>query len=156
MTRRRFLTLLTLPLACLTSCVAWLEEENVLISSEPPGASIFVDGVDTGHTTPRVLAIGGNLGSDRSVRLEKDGFRAANRRLYQQTEVYTSKLIDGAFEVVVGPLPFFWTAGDFALPLGVRGALLPRELHVRLQRDDEPRLGFDLLAARRDEQEANK
>jgi len=153
MFRRRLLPVLALSFACLPSCTAWLEKQNVLISSEPMGARIFVDDRDTGYTTPHSLAIGGNFGTDHVVRLEKRGYRPAKRTLYQHTEGYTSKWIDGAYDVVMVPLPFFWTTGDMLLPFGIRGALLPSELHVRLQRTDEPLLGFDLLAARREERE---
>ncbi|MCK5944224.1 MAG: PEGA domain-containing protein [Planctomycetes bacterium] len=156
MLRRRLLPLLALTFACLPSCTAWLEKKDVLITSEPLGARILVDGEDTGHTTPHVLPIGGNFGRDHVVRLEKRGYRPAHRRLYQHTEGYTSKWIDGAYEVVMFPLPFFWTTGDFLLPFGIRGALLPRELFVRLQRTEEPLLGFDLLAARREQQGASR
>jgi hypothetical protein len=156
MFRRRLLPVLALTVACLQSCTAWRERQNVLISSDPMGAHIYVDGEHTGHTTPHRLAIGGNFGTDHVVRLEKPGFRPARRTLYQHTEGYTSKWIDGAYDVVLFPLPFFWTTGDFLLPFGIRGALLPAELHVQLQRTDEPLLGFDLLAARREEQDPQR
>ncbi|MFK7739177.1 MAG: PEGA domain-containing protein [Planctomycetota bacterium] len=130
----------------LPACTAWRSEENVLITSDPLGARIFVDGHDTKRTTPARLAIGGNFGTDHTIVLEKDGFRTAARRVYQHTEGYTSKWIDGAYDVVMPPLPFFWTPGDFALPFGIRGALIPGELHVQLERTDAPLLGFDLLA----------
>ena len=145
-------TLLLLALTLTTSCTAWIEHEDVLVTSDPMGARILVDGVDTGHTTPRVLQIGGNFGTDHVVRLEKPGYRPAERVLHQVTEGYTSKWIDGAYEVVMVPLPFFWSPGDMFFPFGVRGALVPGELHVRLQRDNEPLLGFDLLAAQREQQ----
>lgn len=132
----------------LPACTAWHSREHVLISSDPPGARIVVDGQDTGHTTPSRLAIGGNFGTDHEVVLEKDGYRPARRTLYQHTEGYTSKWLDGAYELVMPPLPFFWTTGDMLLPFGVRGALLPAELYVQLERDDAPLLGFDLLAQR--------
>lgn len=137
--------LLALSLAALASCTAWRERENVLISSDPMGARILVDGEDSGYTTPHRLTIGGNFGTDHTISLEKRGYRRADRRLYQHTEGYTSKWIDGAFDLAMPPLPLFWTAGDFVLPFGVRGALLPAELFVRLERDDAPLLGFDLL-----------
>lgn len=138
--------LLPLLLCCLPACTWWSSRERVLIASEPPGARIVVDGVDTGRTTPASLALGGNFGRDHVVVLEKSGYRPATRRLFQHTEGYTSKLIDAAYDLTSIPLPFFWTAGDFVFPFGVRGALLPAELYVRLQREDEPLLGFDLLA----------
>jgi hypothetical protein len=132
----------------LASCTAWHSQENVLISSEPLGARIWIDGVDTGRTTPARLPIGGNFGRNHIIELRLRGHRPAQRQVYQHTEVYTSKWIDGVYDTVLPPLPLFWTAGDFLLPFGVRGALLPAELYVQLERDDAPKLGFDLLAER--------
>jgi len=149
MHRFRLLQLLSLSSACLPSCVAWQSDQDVRISSEPLGARIFVDNVDTGHTTPHRLAIGSVLGGDHVVRLEKEGYHAASRTLYQRVDGYTSKWIDGAYEMALTPLPLFWTTGDMLLPFALRGAIVPNDLHVRLQPEDEPLLGFDLLARRR-------
>jgi hypothetical protein len=133
---------------CLPACTWWQSGENVLISSEPLGARIVVDGMDTGETTPHRLTIGGNFGTDHLLELEKPGYHTARRRLYQHTEGYTSQWISGVYEFVMPPLPLFWTPGDMIFPFGVRGALLPAELYVQLQAKDAPLLGFDLLAAR--------
>lgn len=138
-------SLLLLLLSC-HACTWWSSQRDVLITSEPLGAKIVVDGTDTGRTTPARLGIGGNFGRDHTVVLTKKGYRPAARKLYQWTEGYTSKWIDGAYDEVMFPLPFFWTAGDFVFPFGVRGALLPGELYVRLEREDAPKLGFDVLA----------
>lgn len=138
-----------LPLLATGACTWWSSREPVLITSDPLGARIEVDGRDTGRTTPATLAIGGNFGRDHTVRLLLEGHRPEVRRLYQYTEGYTSKWIDGANDdPVLPPLPLFWTAGDLVFPFAVRGAIVPGDLHVRLHRDDEPLLGFELLAAR--------
>ncbi len=137
-----------LPLLAASACTWWQSREQVLITSDPLGARIEVDGRDTGRTTPATLAIGGNFGRDHLVRLTLEGHRPAVRRLYQYTEGYTSQWIDGAYDLVLPPLPLFWTAGDFVFPFAVRGALVPGDLYVKLYRDDEPLLGFELLAAR--------
>lgn len=134
--------------ACLPACTWWTSGENVLISSEPLGARILVDGRDTGATTPARLTIGGNFGSDHLIVLDKPGYRPAARRVYQHTEGHTSQWIDGAgFDTGMLPLPIFWSPGDFVFPFGIRGALLPAELYVQLEKSDAPLLGFDLLAA---------
>ncbi|MCU0864840.1 MAG: PEGA domain-containing protein [Planctomycetes bacterium] len=138
---------LLLPLLLLLpACTWWTSQDRVLITSDPLGARITVDGTDTGQTTPAKIAVAGNFGRDHTVTLQKRGYRPAQRRLYQFTEGYTAKWIDGAYSPELPPLPLFWTGGDFVFPFGIRGALLPAELHVQLQREDEPLLGFDLLA----------
>lgn len=137
-----------LPLLCAGACTFWHSEDKVLITSEPPGAMVAIDGTDTGRTTPCQLPIGGAFGTDHLVTLAKAGYRPATRRIYQHTEGYSSKWIDGAYDPVMPPLPLFWTGGDLLFPFGVRSAIVPRELHVVLCRTDEPLLGFELLATR--------
>lgn len=132
-----------------SACTWWQSQVHVLITSEPPGATIAIDGLETGYTTPIRLPLGGTFGSDHEVVLRKKGYRQARRLLVQHVQGYTSRCIDAGFEVGMPVLPpFFWTTGDFLLPFGVRGALLPAELHVQLEREDAPKLGFDLLAER--------
>ena len=130
------------------ACPSCSSQENVLITSDPLGARVTVDGEDTGRSTPVRLTLGGTFGANHTVVLQKKGYRPAARRLYQYTEGYTSKWIDGAYAMTMPPLPLFWTTGDLLLPLAVRSALLPAEIHVRLEAEDAPLLGFDLLAAR--------
>ena len=147
----RFVPLLLTLLSLLTTpaCTWFSSKERVLVSSEPLGARIVVDGYDTGRTTPASLPLGGLFGGDHTIVLHKKGYRPAARRVCQYTEGYTSKWIDGAYDLVMPPLPLFWTGGDLLTPFGVRAAIIPAELHVVLERDDAPRLGFDLLAERR-------
>jgi len=148
MRRRPLIPILACLLTCLPACTWWQSGENVLVSSQPLGARILIDGQDTGETTPARLTIGGNFGANHLLELEKPGYRTAQRRLYQHTEGYTSRWNDGVYDLAMPPLPLFWTPGDFVFPFGVRGALLPAELYVQLEKDDAPLLGFDLLAAR--------
>lgn len=140
--------ILLLPLLCAGACTWFKSEDRVLITSDPPGARIVVDGRDTGQTTPARLAIGGTFGTDHDVTVTKKGYRPTTRRVYQHTEGYTSKWIDGAYDAVMPTIPLFWTAGDFVFPFGVRSAIVPHELHVKLYRTDEPKLGFEVLADR--------
>jgi hypothetical protein len=141
----------TMPLLLLLStgaCTWWRSDDHVLVTSDPLGARITVDGTDTGQFTPARIAIGGTFGRNHTVQLDKRGFRPASRTVWQFTEGYTSKWIDGAFESVLPPLPLFWTPGDLVFPFGVRAAMVPHELHVKLYREGEPKLGFEVLAER--------
>jgi hypothetical protein len=131
---------------CLLAGCTWFHaEDRVLITSDPLGASVFVDGTDMHRTTPASLAIGGLFGCDHIVTLKKTGYRPETRRLCQYTEGYTSRWIDGASDFVVPPMPIMWTGGDFVFPFGVRSGMEPQSLHMKLYREDEPRLGFDVL-----------
>lgn len=140
---------LLLLIAALSGSCTWFKSNNpVLITSDPPGARIWLDGHDTGKTTPTSFDLAGNFGRDHDVRITKKGYRPVERRLYQQTEAYTSRWIDGASSFGLPPLPIFWTPGDLVFPFGVRGQIVPDELHVKLYREDQPLLGFEVLAAR--------
>ena len=44
--------LLACLLACMPACTYWKSHDNVLVTSNPLGARILVDGEDTGKTTP--------------------------------------------------------------------------------------------------------
>ncbi len=144
MLRALFLLLLLCP-----ACTWWTSTEHVLISSDPLGARILVDGEDSGRTTPARLRLGGFFGKNHTITLQKKGYRQADRRVCQYTEGYTSKWIDGAYDTVMLPLPLFWTPGDFVTPFGIRSAIIPGELWIVLEKDDAPKLGFDLLAEQR-------
>ncbi|MGE3175442.1 MAG: PEGA domain-containing protein [Planctomycetota bacterium] len=129
-------------------CTWFKSNREVLITSDPAGAHVFLDGHDTGETTPYAFQIAGNFGSDHELELRRAGYRPERRHLYQHTEFYMTRWIDGAGPEELPPLPLSWTAGDFVFPFGVRGAIIPGEVYVKMYREDEPLLGFDVLRAR--------
>jgi hypothetical protein len=145
--RRMRSSILALALLC-TGCTWFKGNQEVLITSEPPGAHIWLDGRDTGETTPHSFDIAGNFGFDHPLELKKKGYRSEQRILYQHTRGYTSRWIDGAGPPGLPPWPFAWTMGDIFFPFGVKGAIVPGELYVKLYREDEPLLGFDVLRER--------
>lgn len=127
--------------ACLPglgSCTWFHGDSHVFVYSDPAGATILVDGEDSGETTPARLDLGGMLGTDHRITLRKAGYREASDTVYHYTTGYTSKWIDGADTLVVFRFPVFWTAGDFIFPFGVRWQYVPHELMVKLYREDEP------------------
>lgn len=143
--------LLALVLASAGGCTWFKSNPMVLITSDPAGARIFIDGTDMGRTTPARFELAGTGGYDHVVKLTRKGYRPETRILYQHTEGYTSKWIDGASgaEMSIPPMPFFWTLGDFAFPFAMRGAIVPGELHVKLYREDDPPLGREALEQQR-------
>lgn len=141
-----------LPLFCLawlaTGCTWFRANQEVLITSEPPGAHVWLDGRDTGQTTPYSFDIAGNFGQDHALELRKKGYRPERRWLYQHTRGRMSRWIDGAGPPGLPPWPLGWTLGDLFFPFAVHGAIVPGEVYVKLYREDEPLLGFDVLRAR--------
>jgi hypothetical protein len=152
---RRTSYAIALAAATLSAGCTWFHDNpRVLITSQPAGAQILLDGHDTGETTPHVFDIASNFGSDHVIELRRTGYRPEKRRLMQFTEGFTFRLIDAGGPPELPPLLPYMSAADFFLPFGVRGALIPGEVYVKLYREDEPLLGFDLLRAQAADQES--
>ena len=141
----RALLLLGLALVS-TGCFSIQQAQGVLITSQPAGARILIDGADTGKTTPSVMDLTSLFGGNQVLELRRTGFRPARRVLYQYTEGYTTRWIDGAGGAEIPPMPLWWTMGDLMVPFGINNGIVPEELYVKLYREDEPLLGFELLA----------
>ncbi|GAB4155429.1 MAG: hypothetical protein Fur0037_23880 [Planctomycetota bacterium] len=130
------------------SCIWFTQREDVLVTSDPPGARIFVDGTDMQRTTPAKILVGGTFGHDHVLTLRKKGYRDETRVLSQFTEGYTAMWTHGAANETDPPMPIFWTAGDLFFPFGIRSSIVPGEVFVRLRGDDEPPVGFEALRAK--------
>lgn len=129
----------------LGSCVSVSNQPAVVVTSEPLGAQVTVDGTDTGLTTPCRLDIGWFLRGNHLVELHKPGYGKQQRIVAQYTAGRSSRWIDGAFDTSMPPLPFFWTPGDFVAPLQVQATCVPSNLHVVLHAESAPPLGYDAL-----------
>ena len=141
MTRRSLLPALAALMWAATACT-WAEgNPYVLVASEPPGASILVDGDDSGLTTPARLDLGGFFGSSHEITVRKAGFQPETRAVYHYSSYSTARWIDGAAAPEVWSFPFFWTPGDFLFPFAASWTFVPAELYIRLYREGEPRPG---------------
>lgn len=128
----RNLALVATLLAC-QACTFFGGNSRVLVTSEPPGAEILVDGEPTGKTTPALVKLGALFGSDAVITVRKTGFEPEERLLDQATTTEFSRWIDGAHsDLGLIAFPFFWTLGDFFVPFAVRWQYTPQELYVRL------------------------
>ena len=127
-------------LSCLWlgACTWFSGDSHVLITSEPPGAKIWVDGKDTGKTTPSLIELGGLLDNDHAITLTKKGYLTGGRLISSFTEGYTVRLIDGVAEIGLPPFPLFWTVGDLLVPFGVRWDHVPHDIYVKLYKPGEP------------------
>jgi hypothetical protein len=122
--------------ACLvllsSACVYSNGDGRVFVSSDPPGAEIFLDGRATQQTTPAELELGGAFGGDHRILVTKTGFEPEERIVTHFSSFDTSKWNDGAVDPTVWSFPLFWTFGDFFFPLELRWVYVPHRLFVRL------------------------
>ena len=102
------------------------------MTSDPPGAKVSVDGRSTGKTTPAELELGGMLGGNHTIRIEKAGFEPEERRVTHFARFNTSKWNDGATDWSNWSFPLFWTFGDMVFPFEYRWAYVPHRVHVKL------------------------
>lgn len=119
-------------LLLLGSCTYFSGDSTVLVTSTPQGAEVWVDGQPTGDTTPTRLDLGGFLGSDHTITVQKPGYASESRTVYHYTTSYTSRWIDGAAGLNLPSFPMFWTAGDFVTPFAFRWRYVPDSLDVKL------------------------
>ncbi len=121
-----------LVLASMLGACTWFGgDPHVLVTSQPAGAEILIDGEATGSTTPTKLDLGGVLGGDHLITLRKRGFDEESRRVIHHTHTYTSRWVDGS-DVRAIDFPFWWTLGDWFTPFAVGWTYVPHSLHVVL------------------------
>jgi hypothetical protein len=126
--------LVLLLLACSTiGCTVFTGNSRVLVTSEPAGAEILVDGKPTGRTTPSLVKLGGIFGGDREITVRKTGYEPETRPVTQWTTTESSRWIDAASsDLSLIAFPVFWTLREVFLPFTVRWQYVPQELYVRL------------------------
>ena len=121
---------------CLSACTYVHGDSRVLVTSEPPGADILVDGEDTGFTTPTMLDLGAFFGDSHVVTVQMDGFEPETREVVHRRIWRGSRWIDGT-DLRVFAFPLHWTFGDFFTPLEVEFLYVPAELYIVLWKAGE-------------------
>ncbi|MEZ5987874.1 MAG: PEGA domain-containing protein [Planctomycetota bacterium] len=125
--------LLTIALLLLLPSCVWFDgDSRVFVSSDPQGARIWIDGEDSGHTTPAALQLGALNGSDHVIRVVKRGFDPEERLVSHYTTLDTTKLNEWVGAVPDIPFPTWATFGDLLFPFEVRWVYVPHNLHVKL------------------------
>lgn len=136
------LGLLLLPLLC-SSCL-WLEaDDRVFVYSDPAGAEVWLNGENTGRTTPAELELDGLMGDDHVIEVRKRGFETERRVVRHYDDLRTSQWDEAHGDLVTPAFPLWWTAGDLFFPFEIQAFYVPHDLYVRLfpkgtfQRSDE-------------------
>lgn len=110
------------------SCISIKSDPKLFIFSDPEGATILVDGVDCGFTTPAVLEPG-----VASVTIIKDGYLPVTRAVRRTTNFRYPRWNDGGTSDFSLAVSITRTTDDFFFPLQWDTRSSPRRVFVRLE-----------------------
>lgn len=137
---------LALPLA---SCLAWTTPRPDLVwnrkppgvnfATTPAGASVVIDGVDSGYATPCMIKL--DEGDSYRVEFELDGYQTAGLYLAPDRRWFLIPYEDTTRAPRIFRFPLWMPFGEFWMPIRTNTALSPSRVHLRL------RLGADDAAA---------
>jgi hypothetical protein len=131
----------------LSACTYVHGDPRVLVTSDPPGAEILVDGEPSGFTTPTMLDLDAFFGDNHLITVRMPGYVDETREVVHRRVWRGSRWIDGVDHRVF-PFPFHWTLGDWFTPLEVEYLYVPAEVYVVLWKDGEAPVKLeDALAA---------
>lgn len=101
-------------------------------STDPPGARVFLDGKDSGFSTPCVMAVDGS----KRVDFVLPGFATATRSLEDESQRYLLLWREMNVGSHTWKFPLWLSYRDLTVPIqGTKGPL-PQHLFVRLRRAD--------------------
>lgn len=119
--------------ACLLSaCVFFQAPRGIVVSSDPPGATVSIDGKDSGFVTPCVLDV--DADDDRRVDIALKGYEMETRFITPDHEVYAILWREMSAEFRTFDFPLFLNFRDFFAPVKVTETVSPGRIHVRLDR----------------------
>ena len=129
--RPRPLAGLLLALVALSSCARNISPPGVFFASEPPGARILVDGLDSGYVTPRMIAM--DDGDRYRVSFELPGFYPQQVILVPNKRAYWIAWEEGAVGMHGLLFPLFLTVGELSVPRRVNTVHAPSRVFVRME-----------------------
>ncbi len=126
---------LALPLLALGSCAPNISPPGVFFSSDPPGARILVDGLDSGFVTPRMLALDDK--EHYRISFELPGFRPQEVILVPNKDAHWVAWEEGAVGMHGLRFPLFLAVGEIVVPRRVNTVHAPSRVYVRMQARQE-------------------
>lgn len=124
----RLLSLLAL-LWC-GSCILSESSPGVMIATDPPGARVLVDGIDSGFATPASIDL-----SDRdvTVSVELEGYQTATRELTGDRRWHVVPWSDGDISTSTWRFPLFLTFAGLFFPFRFRENSFPKRIYIPLE-----------------------
>ncbi|MBI3820969.1 MAG: PEGA domain-containing protein [Planctomycetes bacterium] len=110
------------------ACVSIKSDPKLFVFSEPDGANVYVDGVDSGFTTPAALEPGSS-----TITIQKDGYKPVVRSVRRDVRFRYPRWNDGGSGDFSIALSLTRTADDFFFPLQWSTKSSPNRIFVVLQ-----------------------
>lgn len=119
--------------ACLSSCALTGSSAEVSVASDPPGARVLVDGIDSGFVTPCRMRL--EAGEARLVELQLPGYKPEQRQLVPERDVELAFWRESYIREQVWRFPLWLNLQDFVSPVQAPTVLVPGRVYVQLDRD---------------------
>lgn len=113
-------------------CVLFQHPKGIVVSSDPPGASVLIAQKDTGFVTPCVLDV--DPDDDERLDIVLPGYMAETRFISPDWEVYAILYREMSVGFEAWDFPLFLNFRDFFVPVKVRHRISPGRIHVKLER----------------------
>jgi hypothetical protein len=130
MSHARLLTFAALALLC---CGCQALRRPLVIDSEPPGALVRINGVDSGFATPCLLDLDDQ--DVETVELELAGYRTERHELRDGEWSRVALWSDMSAGSHTWHFPLFLSLEHFLRPIEQRNGESPPRIHARLVRD---------------------
>ncbi len=119
-------------LALTPGCILFTHPQGVAVSSDPPGATVFMAGKDTGYVTPCVIGI--DPDDDTRVDIVLPGHETETRYISSNYDVYALLWREMSVGFDTWDFPLFLNLKDFFVPIKVSEHVVPGRIHVKLDR----------------------
>ena len=119
-------------MALTPGCVLFTHPQGIAISSDPPGATVFVSGKDTGYVTPCVIGMDPDDGTRVDIVLR--GHETETRYIDSDYDVYAILWREMSVGFDTWDFYLWLNLTDFFVPIKVSEHVVPARIHVKLDR----------------------
>ncbi len=113
-------------------CVLFSSPSGIVVSSDPPGATVSIDRRDSGFVTPCTLEV--DAEDDKRIDIALRGYETETRFITPDHEVYAILYREMSVGYKTFDFPLFLNFRDFFVPVKFRATASPGRIHVRLDR----------------------
>ena len=106
----------------------------IVLDSTPAGAVVFVDGKDSGHSTPCNIQL---PDSSRTIGFRLPGYETEERRIRIGDRSYVVYWNDAIVDYRTWSFPLWLSAEDFFFPIKEDDGEMPSRIHVRMKRSQQ-------------------